>query len=155
MTELARETVSVVVVTDERVEADGSRAIYRGAANIALENDYEIASMAKAALRIRAAFPSGGAVAVLGGGFCILPRLLGLTPYRITIFEINEVLERYVPAGCHFILGRWQDTLVDRYDVIIHDTGEDLTEREGAMLAEHLIEGGQVITSMEAAKMEI
>lgn len=120
----------------------GYRMVMRGEASVCSESDTDLAIEARYALRIRESHLYES-VAVIGGGFCILPRLLG-SALDIDIYEIVPELERFRPWHAAFIPGDWRDTLRGTYDVIVYDIG-DLSREDRERLTSHLNPGGLLL----------
>jgi hypothetical protein len=107
-------------------------------------NDTVIATedpgMLAAAAEYRLQIPKGNKVAVIGGGFCVLPRLL--LDCQVDVYETIQELAQYVPPGANFIVGDWSTTLVDAYNVIVYDLGGEVPY---AQLEPHLLTDGFIL----------
>jgi hypothetical protein len=111
-------------VVDDNLElfihdGGGHRMIKRGSAFICNEALEEFGRCAKLLLDLR--LPPRSSIAIIGGGFCIMPRLLQGRGLTITVFEIEPALARFCPDNCTFIPGDYHETLQGRYDGIIYD----------------------------------
>jgi hypothetical protein len=126
-----------------RVETlyDGERRLFRGLHSIADDGQGALADNARFAMAIRNFKPRGCAVAMIGGGFGILPRLLW-KDFTITVYEIEPRLDRFIPNWCTFVPGDYRDTLTGTYDVIVYDLGGDVPRTE---LSAFLNSGGIIL----------
>lgn len=136
-------TVTVEKDDSLRVETqpNGERRLFRGIRPITDDGDGLLATEARYALKIREFKPRGCSVAIIGGGFGILPRLLW-KDYTITVHEIEPRLDRFTPNWCNFIPGDWRATITGTYDVIVYDLGGDVPREE---LQPHLNPGGIIL----------
>ena len=82
------------------------------------------------------------AVAILGGGFCVLPRVLRCARHTMTVYEIEAALGRFCPNYATFVPGDWRTTLTGLYDVIVYDIGDN---PDRAYLESHLNPGGLLL----------
>ena len=84
----------------------------------------------------------GKAVAWIGGGFCIGPRVFAIADCSQTVYEIEPSLQEFCPKGIEFIPGDWKDTIKGKYDVIIFDLGGEVPRAD---LAKNLNAGGIIL----------
>lgn len=111
----------------EKMHPGGYRYVLRGGVPICSESDPEWARMAKIAVKI---LQSGAKkIAMIGGGFCILPKLLYGRGYEIDVYEIESALEEY-HKDARFISGDWRDFLDGTYDILVYDAGEFLAPED-------------------------
>lgn len=115
---------SLVIKTHD---GGGHRMLVRGDRLIADENDLQWAYAAKYAAAVHKV-PTIQSVAIIGGGFCLTPRVMG-PHHDYTIFELEPALRRFAPRGATFIEGDWRITfppMAQEFDAVILDTGETL-----------------------------
>lgn len=112
-------------------DSNGYRMAFSEGVCIAAEDDAEMAACARWRLRIA----SNSKVAIIGGGFCVLPRLL--TDCAVTVYEVEAELQQFCPTTCEFIVGDWNETLTIKYDVIVYDTGTPLDDASKSKLEAH------------------
>lgn len=120
---------------------NGDRRIFRGRRALCDDGVVERGRMAAACMQIRDFKPRGCTVAIIGGGFGILPRLLW-KDYTITVYEIEPRLDRYTPNWCLFVPGDYHSTLSGTFDVIVYDLPGKVPLDE---LLPHLNVGGLII----------
>lgn len=118
---------------------------------IATQADDQVARMARLAMRIaNQRLPNTARVAHIGGGFCVLPRILDLRRwgtqdiYEIEQRIVDKALERWPNRPWTFIVGDWHATLTGLYDVIVYDLGE-LSDNDRDLLNQHLAPGGMLL----------
>jgi hypothetical protein len=116
---------------------DGHRVVMRGERGVADDGDFTWARSARFAASVP---PSAHTIAVIGGGLCVLPRLLRWA--SVTVYEIEPALRRFCPNGVVFVPGDWKNTLSGPYDVIVYDVG-DTPDR--SLLEQHLARGGVLL----------
>jgi spermidine synthase len=117
----------------------GSRVAYRGQHNIAREGQGDSVAYVQWLLELYQQGVQLGTVAHIGGGFCVMPRLM--PNFAHTVFEIEPELAEFA-RDFTFILGDWHDTLMGTFDVILYDTGHLPDPEEVTKLHSHLTEGG-------------
>jgi hypothetical protein len=84
----------------------------------------------------------GKAVAWIGGGLCIGPRVFMVAQPTQTVYEVEPALREFCPPGAAFACGDWRDTLKAKYDVIVYDLGGEVPYAE---LSKFLREGGKIL----------
>jgi spermidine synthase len=134
---LRSETESVEVDRSLVVSQFGGRyLIRRGAETIAAEDWKTLAYYAQYALDILALEPQPRRIAIVGGGTCILPRLLGSIP-MIDVYELDSAIVDWIKATFHqastrwrLIAGPYEETLrpTARYDVVFFDVAGPMPE---------------------------
>ena len=121
-------------------DGEGYLMVMAGERCIASESDADLARCARFAMEITQL--RGARVAIIGGGFCILPRLLFGRGYLIDVYELEPALDRYCPVGARFIPGDYVSTLSGKYDAIVYDIGDP---PDIALLEQCLAAGGQLL----------
>jgi hypothetical protein len=155
--ELDQETVQITRPRLIYTDRQGYDGYYLRTENypIATESDDQVAEMARLAIRVAdARFPRDARVAHIGGGFCILPRILDLRPWGAQdIYEIEPALirkaqNRWPNKPWRFVEGDWRATLAGQYDIIVYhinSTQEDLSDNDRDRLTMHLAAGGVLL----------
>lgn len=139
---LDRRTRQVADDLEVRIHAgEGHRLVFRGDVPLCDDgpNTWERAGRFAAGM---AELGPRKTVAIIGGGFSIIPRVLRIARHTMTVYEIEGKLERFCPNYATFIPGDWRTTLTGRYDVIVYDIG-DTPDR--ATLEAHLNPGGLLL----------
>jgi spermidine synthase len=142
------------VATDESVslvDCGTHACVVRGQTEIASDSSEACRVLLFCAARIAEAdLPPEARVAVVGGGLCVLPRVLALRAWgALDVYELEPALVRWVQEWLpvsrrwRFVVGDYRETLVDRYDLIVYDLAEPMDARR---LSEHLAPGGAIIT---------
>lgn len=108
----------------------------RGIKDIANESDGQIMDSAKTYLNILRDIPLGSKIAILGGGACVLPRMLGVQ-YQVDVYEIEQGIIDYMNSRINptwnWIFGDWHDGMAVKYDAVFLDTGEEKEINRGEM----------------------
>jgi hypothetical protein len=117
---------------------EGYRMVMRGNINVCIDNSVETAFNVKC--REQAGDVKGKAVAWIGGGMCIGPRLFDGAVQ--TVYEILPALKTFCPEGVQFVPGDWRNTLTGKFDVIVYDIGGEVPREE---LAKFLAAGGLIL----------
>jgi hypothetical protein len=124
----------------ERRHPEGHRVLMRGDRSIASDGEADLARAARFAIDLKVA--RGAAVAIIGGGLCVLPRVLRGRGYTQHVYEIEPALDRYCPDYATFIPGDYRTTLTGLYDAIVYDLGDPA---DTALLNAHLNPGGLLL----------
>lgn len=111
-----------------RTEPDGSRSAWKGNINIAREGAGDSEKYVRWLLQLRDAGIHSGRVAHIGGGFCVMARLMG-PAYEHFIYEIEPDFAQFAPPEATFVLGDYKDTFTGNFDVVIHDVTDSFIER--------------------------
>jgi hypothetical protein len=86
-----------------------------------------------------------GPIAMIGGGFAVLPRVAARP---MDIYEIEprvaEETRRQAPL-CRVIVGDYRQTLARPYAAIVYDLDHPPTEAERSFLSAHLAPGGVIL----------
>jgi spermidine synthase len=138
------------VVEDDTLrsrEIDGFTTLLRGRQEVASDHPLWMAEQAYRCLQI--AKPQNSRVAHIGGGLCILPRLLRRRGYVQHIYEleqkfIDKATAKFAPesATWTFVQGDYLTTLTGNYDVIAYDLSQPANV---PFLQSHLSAGGLLI----------
>jgi hypothetical protein len=124
---------------------EGYSVIMRDQFEIASEKPDQWMRAGKFAIAVNKEMTGKGWTSVghLGGGFNYLARILRLTKFNQTIYEIEPALEDKCPPGVTFVAGDWFLTLPSGvHDLLIWDIDEDPPV---ASLHERLKPGGCVM----------
>ena len=108
---------------------------------VASDCDGDLAVFARWLLQIRTAGHHDGKVAHVGGGLCLLAKMMG-PGYEHVVYEIGEELSEFCPEGVTFIPGDWRDTISGKYDIVIFDLGGEVPRET---LARFLAPGGVIL----------
>jgi spermidine synthase len=130
-----------------RHEDNGRFTILSGLRELASDHDAWLADQAIRCLQITK--PQNARIAHIGGGLCILPRLLRRRGYVQHIYELEpKVIEwataKFAPesATWTFVQGDYLTTLTGNYDVIAYDLSQPANV---PFLQSHLSAGGLLI----------
>jgi hypothetical protein len=122
-----------------RIHPSGYRYITHGDRVVCADGEADWARAARFAADI--ALQGRGVVAIIGGGFCILPKLLRARGYTINVYEIEPPLSRFCPPWAFFVPGDYRVTMDGLFDVIVYDLGDP----PAVDLTAHLKPGGQLL----------
>ena len=138
------EQATTMIPQESRLELidDGyGKRVLRNGQQIASDCDGDIAVLARRLVTIRDGGFNRGSVAHIGGGLCLLARMMG-PGYDHTVFEIEPSLREFSPRGVTFIPGDWRDTISGTFDIVIYDLGGEVPR---GTLLKHLNDGGVIL----------
>lgn len=118
----------------------GYRIVSRGGLVVCDDGDDTYSRAAKFAVDARNL--RNKAVAWIGGGLCVGPRVFRISPCAQTVYEMEPALAEFCPNDCTFVPGDWRVTLTGTYDIIVYDLGD---KPDMDLLNLHLNPGGLIL----------